>query len=142
MKFGVAVTTSVTPAVTELDQKNYVELVSSAAETVGFDSIWVSDRTEYPAHLPDRYPEQFGPGKNDPNAQNVLEALTTLSYIGGATSSIKLGTSVLVLPFRNPILNTKMISTLDVLSGGRLILGVGSGWMQEEFDAMGSDYNL
>jgi len=142
MKFGVAVTTSVTPAVTELDQKNYVELVSSAAETVGFDSIWVSDRTVYPADLPDRYPEQFGPGKNDPNAQNVLEALTTLSYIGGATSSIKLGTSVLVLPFRNPILNTKMISTLDVLSGGRLILGIGSGWMQEEFDAMGSDYNL
>ena len=82
MKFGVAVTTSVTPAVTELDQKNYVELVSSAAETVGFDSIWVSDRTVYPADLPDRYPEQFGPGKNDPNAQNVLEALTTLSYIG------------------------------------------------------------
>ena len=142
MKFGVAVTTSVTPAVTELEQKNYVELVSSAAETVGFDSIWVSDRTVYPADLPDRYPEQFGPGKNDPNAQNVLEALTTLAYLGGATSSIKLGTSVLVLPFRNPILNTKMISTLDVLSGGRLILGVGSGWMQEEFDAMGSDYNL
>ena len=142
MKFGVAVTTSVTPAVTELDQKDYVERVSSVAESNGFDSIWVSDRTVYPADLSNRYPDQFGPGKNDPNTQNVLEALTTLAYVGGATRSIKLGTSVLVLPFRNPILNTKMISTLDVLSGGRLILGIGSGWMQEEFDAMGSNYNL
>ena len=114
MKLGRAVTASVTHAVTELEQKKYFEVVRSSAETVGFDSIWFSDRTVDPADLPDRYPEQFGPGKNDPNAQNVLEALTTLSYIGGATSSIKLGTSVLVPQFRNPILNTKMISTLNV----------------------------
>ena len=142
MNFGIAVTTSVTPAVTELHQKEYIERVSSVSELAGFDSIWVSDRTVYPADLSDRYPTQYGPGRNDPKTQNVMEAITTLAFVAGATTSIRLGTSVLVLPFRNAILNTKMISTLDVLSGGRLILGIGSGWMQEEFEAMGSDYNL
>ncbi|MEC9278364.1 MAG: TIGR03619 family F420-dependent LLM class oxidoreductase, partial [Chloroflexota bacterium] len=70
----------------------------------------------------------------------IMEALITLSFIAGKTQKIHLGTSVLVLPFRNPLLNTKMISTLDVLSDERLILGIGTGWMKEEFDSMGADY--
>ena len=75
MKFGVAVTTSVTPAVTELDQKDYVERVSSVAESNGYDSIWVSDRTVYPADLSNRYPDQFGPGKKFPDWNSVLKYL-------------------------------------------------------------------
>ena len=141
MKFGIAVTTSVTPAVTESSQRDYVEKVSVAAESTGYDSVWVSDRTVFPSDLVAKYPDRFGEGKGDPRAQNVLEALTTLSYVAGLTKKVRLGTSVLVLPFRNPVLNSKMVATLDVLSGGRLILGVGTGWMPEEFSAMNADFS-
>jgi probable F420-dependent oxidoreductase len=71
----------------------------------------------------------------------VLEAVTTLSYAAGRTENVRLGISVLVLPFRNAVLNTKMLNTLDVLSGGRLILGVGTGWMPEEFASMGASFD-
>ena len=140
MKFGVAVTTSVTPAVTAAAQAEYVQELTPAIEEAGYDSIWISDRTVFPNDLPARYPDQYGPGKADPEAQNVLEALTVLSYVAGATSRCRLGMSVLVLPFRNPVLNAKMVTTLDVLSGGRVIFGVGVGWMPEEFEAMGASY--
>jgi len=140
MKFGVAVTTSVTPAVTAGAQAEYVRRMTDAVEDAGFDSVWVSDRTLFPADLARRYPDRFGPGKASPEAQNVLESLATLSFVGGATRRLRLGVSVLVLPFRNPLLNAKMITTLDVLSRGRVIYGVGVGWMPEEFASMGAPY--
>ncbi len=140
MKFGVAATTSVTPAVTAGAQADYVLRMTEAIEGAGFDSVWVSDRTLFPADLVRRYPGQFGPGKASPEAQNVLESLATLSFVGGSTRRLRLGVSVLVLPFRNPLLNAKMITTLDVLSGGRVIYGVGVGWMPEEFASMGAPY--
>ncbi len=140
MKFGVAITTSVTPAVTETAQVEFVHRLTPVIEGAGFDSIWVSDRTVYPADMANRYPDRFGPGRLNPDAQNILEALTALSFVAGATSRVRLGISVLVLPFRNPVLNAKMVTTLDVLSGGRVIYGVGVGWMPEEFEAMGASY--
>lgn len=140
MKFGLAVTTSVNPAVTETAQADYVTRLAAVAEAAGFDSIWVSDRTIFPTDLAARYPDRFGPGQANPAGQNVLEALTTLSFLAGMVKTLRLGISVLVLPFRNPILNAKMITTLDVLSGGRVIFGVGVGWMPEEFEAMGAAY--
>jgi probable F420-dependent oxidoreductase len=140
LNFGIAITTSVNPATTAGGQAHYVSTMTDEIERLGFDSLWVSDRTVYPNDLVDRYPEQFGPGLADPDAQNVLEAVTTLSYAGGRTSNTRLGVSVLVLPFRNAVLNTKMLNTLDVLSGGRLILGVGTGWMPEEFASMGAPF--
>ena len=88
MKFGIAVTTSVTPAVTESSQRDYVEKVSVAAESTGYDSVWVSDRTVFPSDLVAKYPDRFGEGKGDPRAQNVLEALTTLSYVAGLTKKV------------------------------------------------------
>jgi probable F420-dependent oxidoreductase len=140
MKFGLAVTTSVNPAATETAQADYVTRLAALAEATGFDSIWVSDRTVFPTDLAARYPDRFGPGRANPAGQNVLEALTTLSFLAGVVKSLHLGISVLVLPFRNPVLNAKMITTLDVLSGGRVIFGVGVGWMPEEFEAMGAAY--
>ena len=141
MKFGIALTTSVSPVFREFEQKEYILEVAKISEAAGYESVWVSDRTLYPNDIAERYPEQFGEGKTDPNSQNVMESLITLSFIAGKTQKLLLGTSVLVLPFRNPLLNTKMLSTLDVLSDGRLIIGVGTGWMQEEFDSMGADYS-
>jgi probable F420-dependent oxidoreductase len=67
----------------------------------------------------------------------VLEPLSSLAYLAGQTRRIRLGTHVLILPYRNPVLTAKMATTIDNLSGGRLDLGVGVGWMQEEFDALG-----
>ena len=141
MKFGIALTTAASPVFRESEQKDYLLEASEISEAKGYESVWVSDRTLYPTDISQRYPQQFGPGKTDPNSQNIMEALITLSFIAGKTKKMRLGTSVLVLPFRNPLLNTKMISTLDVLSEGRLILGIGTGWMKEEFDSMGADYS-
>ncbi|SVB69347.1 uncharacterized protein METZ01_LOCUS222201, partial [marine metagenome] len=141
MKFGVALTTAASPVFTESEQKDFLLEASEISEAKGYESVWVSDRTLYPDDIAKRYPQQFGPGKTDPDSQNIMEALITLSFIAGKTQKIHLGTSVLVLPFRNPLLNTKMISTLDVLSDERLILGIGTGWMKEEFDSMGADYS-
>jgi len=141
MKFGVALTTAASPVFTESEQKDFLLEASEISESKGYESVWVSDRTLYPDDIAKRYPQQFGPGKTDPDSQNIMEALITLSFIAGKTKKIHLGTSVLVLPFRNPLLNTKMISTLDVLSDERLILGIGTGWMKEEFDSMGADYS-
>ena len=59
-----------------------------------------------------------------------------MGYLAGVTSRIKLGTSVLVVPYRNPVVTAKMLATLDVMSGGRIILGVGVGWLEEEFQAL------
>ena len=76
----------------------------------------------------------------DPRGQDVLEPMTALSFVAGNTRTLKLGFSVQVLPFRHPVLNAKMITTLDVLSGGRVIFGVGVGWMPEEFEGMAADF--
>ena len=140
MKFGIALTTAATPVYKETEQRDFLVEALKISELKGYESVWVSDRTVYPNDISQRYPHQFGIGKSNPDSQNILESLTTLSFIAGKTQKIRLGTSVLVLPFRNPLLNTKMISTLDVLSEGRLILGIGSGWMKEEFDSLDVSY--
>lgn len=140
MQFGIAITTSVNPATTAEGQARYVTAMTDEIERLGFDSLWVSDRTVYPNDLVERYPDMYGPGLADPDAQNVLEAVTTLSYAAGRTENARLGVSVLVLPLRNAVLNTKMLNTLDQLSNGRLILGVGTGWMPEEFASMGAPF--
>lgn len=137
-RIGIALTTSVSPVFTGPEQKDYVERLARATESFGLDSVWVSDRSVYPVDLGQRYPAQFGSGALNPAAQNVLEAVTTLSFLAGLVPRLRLGMSVLVLPFRHPVLNAKMLTTLDVLSGGRLTIGVGAGWMPEEFEAMGA----
>ena len=141
MKLGISVSSGHTVFKTSQGDADYALRVALAVEEAGFDSVWVADRTVYPADLATRYSDRFGPGRSDPNGQNVLEAHTTLTFLAGATRRVRLGYSVLVLPFRNPVLNAKMVTTLDVLSGGRVIFGVGVGWMPEEFEGMGASYS-
>src|SRR5207244_3477680 len=71
----------------------------------------------------------------------LLEPVSTLLFVAGITSRVKLGTTVLVLPMRNPVLLAKMLATLDHLSGGRLIVGAGSGWLREEFEALDEPFD-
>jgi probable F420-dependent oxidoreductase len=96
------------------------------AEELGFDTVYVSDHI-----LPPTSAEQFG---------RNLESLTTLAGIAAVTSTIRVGTSVIVVPLREPVLFAKQVATIDVLSGGRLVLGVGAGWLEGEFANVGSDF--
>ena len=140
MKFGLSATFALALGAPPEEQGAYACRLASLCEEVGLDSIWFADRTVYPVDLAERYPDRWGPGKSDPGGQNVLEPVTALSFIAGRTQKITLGFSVLILPFRHPVLNAKMVTTLDVLSGGRVVFGGGLGWMREEFEAMGADF--
>ena len=137
MKIGISVSSGFNVPFSNIDEVDRIESMSKLAEDVGIDAIWVADRTVYPENLSQLHPDRF-PLNSD--GQQLFEAHTVLSYVAGITKKIKLGFSVLVLPFRNPLLNAKRISTLDVLSRGRLIFGVGVGWMLEEFQAMQVEY--
>lgn len=142
MKFGVTVTNAINPNTTAIGQADYVTKLTLAVEQCGLDSVWVADRTFFPVDIMERHPEMFSPHHSKPDSQNLLESVTTLSYTAALTKRVLIGFSVLCLPFRHPLLNSKMLNTIDVLSNGRLQLGVGTGWMPEEFDAMGVDYKL
>ena len=114
--------------------------VAVAAEKAGLDSIWVADHVVIPTASATQYP--YHPDGTPFTAQDgFLEALTTLAVVAGATERLRLGTSVMVLPIRDPVLAAKMAATLDVLSNGRLTLGVGGGWWREEFAALSSSFS-
>jgi len=113
-----------------------IAAVARAARDAGLASLWVSDHVVLPARTRSRYP--FDPSGEFlfPPATPVGEALITLAYAAGAAPGLKIGVSVLILPQRNPVLAAKQLATLDVLSGGGLIVGVGAGWLEEEFVAL------
>lgn len=97
------------------------------AEDLGFDDVWVADHIAVPVGAP--YPPSF-----------LLESLATLAFAAAVTTRVGLGTSVLVLPLRQPVIVAKQLATVDRLSGGRLTLGLGAGWLEEEFDACNVEY--
>ncbi len=115
------------------------------ADEAGVDRIVVSDHVVFGENL-DEYakPERGGSkGGKQPTGPDGhwLEPLTTLTFIAGRTKNVRLGTNILVAALRRPAVLAKTASTLDVLSGGRLDLGVGVGWQKEEYDAAGLDYH-
>jgi len=124
----------------EQRREGVVELVQRVEE-MGYDSVWVSDHVILPVKPSTPYPySHLGGGL--PSADSPwLEPLTTLAFLAGVTRGVKLGTSVCVLPYRNPVMNAKVLASIDVLSGGRLILGVGSGWLREEAAALGVPFD-
>jgi len=103
--------------------------LASRAEEFGFDSVWVHDHVFNVGHVFDRI-----------GGKPYYEPLTLLSFVAARTERVRLGTSVLVLPYHNPIRLAKTAATLDVLSGGRLILGVGVGSIEKEMRTMGSPF--
>jgi probable F420-dependent oxidoreductase len=111
--------------------------LAQTAEELGFDSVWISDHVVVPEHISSAYP--YSPDGQFPTlpTQAYLEPLATLGYLAGVTRRVRLGIAVLILPYRHPLLTAKMIATLDNLSCGRIDLGVGVGWMREEFEALG-----
>src|SRR5205807_1472708 len=116
-----------------------MRLLAQHVEALGLDSVWVSDHIIVPRHIDSFYPyDSEGRFPSAPD-QDYYEPLTTLAFLAACTTRVQLGTSVLILPYRNALLTAKMVSTLDALSGGRVILGIGVGWMEEEFAALGLD---
>jgi probable F420-dependent oxidoreductase len=108
------------------------------AEEGGFDSLWVGDHVAFPADISEVYPftESGNPPAGIDSSQKVLTPFETLSYLAGITSSITVGTNVGLAPLYHPIRLTKQSFTLSALSEGRFDLGVGIGWMPEEYDLL------
>src|SRR5512132_2441140 len=106
------------------------------AERLGFHSTVVADHVVFPATIASKYPYTVigvFPGGGD-----ALEQLTLVAFVAARSRTLRLVTSVMILPHRHPVLAAKMLATIDVLSGGRLIVGVGVGWLREEFRALGA----
>jgi probable F420-dependent oxidoreductase len=120
-----------------LADREAITSLAQRADALGFDSIWVTDRLLIPVKSASPYPYSatgaFPLGPDEP----WLEPLTAVTYLTTVTRRIKVGTSVLVIPYRNPVVTAKALATADYLSGGRVILGAGVGWWREEFDALG-----
>lgn len=111
------------------------------AEEAGFDSLWTVEHAIVPADYRSEYPYSSNgkmPGSED---NPIPDPLIWLTWVAANTRTIKLATGILILPQRNPIVLSKEVATLDVLSGGRAILGVGVGWLKEEFAAIGVDFD-
>lgn len=114
--------------------------MAALVEEAGFDSVWLSDHIVMPEGIRSRYPFSDDGVFFAKPEEDWLEWLTCAAYLAAATERVEIGVGVCVLPLREPLLLAKQVATLDRLSGGRAILGVGAGWMAEEFDALGVDF--
>ena len=114
--------------------------VAQAAERAGFDFLSVNDHIIVPAKLDSAYPYTVGGVWSASEQGHCFDQLATLAFIAGCTERLRLLTSVMVVPHRPVIQTAKMLSTIDVLSNGRLIVGAGAGWMSEEFKLLGAPF--
>jgi probable F420-dependent oxidoreductase len=137
MRIGVTI-----PNVHEtLAERTTIEAVGRMADDLGFDSVWCNDHLAMPA-------TQDGPGTQpayaaaygEDRGQHIYEPLIVLAYLAAVTQRVMLGTSVYLLALRNPLLAARQVVSLDRLSEGRLVLGVGVGWLEHEFAAAGVPY--
>src|SRR5438128_1108365 len=123
------------PSVSYREGPQGVSRLAQAIEQIGYDHIDMFD------HVVMGYPIAGRPPGPYPPQMPILEALMALSYMAAVTARVTLGTEVLVLPQRHPTLVAKQVSTLDTLSGGRVRLGVGVGWQEPEYEALGEDFH-
>jgi probable F420-dependent oxidoreductase len=123
MKFGIAIR-NMGPA----SNRATIRACARIAEEAGFDALFVSDHLCIP------------PDQTEGSGGRYLDVLATLAFIAGATEKIRLGVSVLVVPYRPAVLTAKQVATIQELSGERMILGIGVGWMKPEFAATGAEF--
>ncbi|MFC3774420.1 TIGR03619 family F420-dependent LLM class oxidoreductase [Mycolicibacterium holsaticum] len=110
------------------------------AELAGCDSVWVPEHLIWPDVIRSKYPYRDDGAPPVPSAVNLYDPWVLLGGVASKTTTIRLGTCVYVLPLRDPLVTARAVATLDILSGGRVILGAGLGWMAEEFAAAGIDF--
>src|SRR2546425_727304 len=113
-----------------------LETLVKRGESLGFASVMIADHLVFPVTIKSRYPHPISgdfPGQGD-----VLDQLSLMAFVAAKTTRLRLVMSVMIVPYRNPVLTAKALATIDVLSKGRVTLGVGVGWMREEFEALGA----
>jgi len=120
MKVGV-----VLPTYRRLAGADNIRRAAMLSESLGFDSVWVTDHVVVPSASVDAFGPEF------------YEAVTVMSYVAGITSRVLIGAAILIVPYRHPLVLAKMLATADQLSGGRLILGAGLGWLESESTLLG-----
>jgi len=115
--------------------------LATTAERCGFESLWTVEHVVIPKGYQTPYP--YSKDGKIPGGEDVAipDPLLPLGFVAALTKKIKLATGVMILPQRHPLYVAKELATLDLLSGGRTILGIGSGWLKEEFDALGLDFH-
>jgi probable F420-dependent oxidoreductase len=111
--------------------------LGAIAEDVGLESVWTVEHVVVPSGYHSQYPYAAGGRMPGGDEQPFPDPLVWLTWVGAHTTSLGLATGILILPQRNPVVLAKEVATLDVLSGGRVTLGIGVGWLEEEFDALG-----
>ncbi|UWZ35870.1 TIGR03619 family F420-dependent LLM class oxidoreductase [Dactylosporangium roseum] len=115
--------------------------IAIAGEEAGYDSVWASDHVAVPEGLAALSPNQADPRTPEgPGRRLFVDPFVFLSYLAAHTSRLLLATGVLVLPLRHPLLTAKAVSSLDHMSGGRAVLGVGVGWLEAEFRLLDADF--
>jgi len=132
MKFGI-IFANVGPYV----QPDGAITMGTLAERHGFDSAWTVEHVVVPAGYESEYPYSPTGRMPGPEESPIPDPLIWLTWVAAATTTLRLATGILILPQRNPVVLAKELATLDVLSRGRVTLGVGVGWLREEFDALG-----
>jgi probable F420-dependent oxidoreductase len=114
--------------------------VARRAEAAGFESIWMPEHLVFPVEMPSTYPySETGQPPVYPGSP-LYDAWVTLAYVAACTRRIRLGTHVYILPLRPPLVTARAVATLDVLSGGRAVLGAGVGWLEDEFHFSGLSF--
>jgi probable F420-dependent oxidoreductase len=111
--------------------------IAVAAERQGYDSVWVHDHLVMPARIHARYPYNDSGVAGFAWRQDIYDPFSIMSAVAAATERVEIGTSVLIVPYRNPLVQAKMLATIDQIARGRVRLGIGVGWMKEEFEALG-----
>jgi len=137
MKFGIIPPYGMAP----VETPEFAVAFARLAETYGFESLWVVEHVVMAVEYTSVYP--YDPSGRSPFTAEVAQPdpLLWLSYVAAATSRIRLATGVLILPQRNPLILAKELATLDRLSGGRVELGIGMGWVREEAEALGTCFD-
>lgn len=134
MEFGFSL-----PGRGPLARPDHLLAIAVEADRLRYASIFVTDHVVLPASMARSvYPYSATGQLPGGAAQDYLEPLAMLGHLARATKRVRIGTSVLVIPYRHPLVTAKTLATIDVLSGGRVILGAGVGWLREEFEALGA----
>jgi probable F420-dependent oxidoreductase len=135
VKFGIAFANIVT-----FTTREGLISLAQGAEAAGFDSVWTVEHVIYPEGYESTYPYDPSGRMAMASSTPLPDPLVWLAFVAAATEHLRLATGILILPQRNPVVLAKEVATLDHLSGGRVDLGVGVGWLKEEFEALGVPY--
>ena len=115
-----------------------ISSIAQRGKALGFGTAYVNDHIVVPRDIASRYPYSEGGDWAGGQFGEAMDILSMLAFLAAATSKVRLLTSVMVVPYRHPVVTAKMIATIDVLSNGRGTIGCGAGWMEEEFIAVGA----